>query len=219
MGSYARVIFSLIIAIIVFLAAPSLSTNIFHYPELVPLIKLCAVGIFVISIASVLKSIFFTYQLFKRSVIQQLLVDTLKLLAVFCLVYLLKVGKLAAFAIFALTPLLGIIYGFVILKKRLTIKSEHVPGLYRRLFNFSKWMFISNLCTITLPYVGIFMLSRMDGSEAAGIYALALNLTYIFPVVIYSLNSVLLPEVSRFKEREQIKKYFKKLYEGIFTSS
>lgn len=208
-GSCARVVFSLIIAIIVFLAAHPLSTNIFHYPELVPLIKLCAVGIFVISVATVLKSIFFTYQLFKRSVIQQLLVDTLKLLAIFYFLYLLRMEKLAAFAIFALTPLLGIIYGVVILKKHLLIKSEEVPGLYRRLFSFSKWMFISNLCALTLPYIGIFMLSRMISNEAAGIYALALNLTYIFPVIIYSLNSVLLPEVSRFKEKEQFEKYFK----------
>ena len=208
-GSYARAVFSLIIAIIIFFAARPLSHNIFHYPGLTPLIKLCAIGIFVISIATVVKSIFFTYQLFKLSVIQQLMVDTLKLLAVFCLLYLLRMGKLAAFAIFALTPLLGIIYGFATLKEHLLIKSEEVPGLYRRLFSFSKWMLISNLCTLTLPYIGIFMLSRMAGSEAAGIYALALNLTYIFPVVIYSLNSVLLPEVSRFKEKEQFEKYFK----------
>ncbi len=208
-GSCARAVFSLIIAMIVFLAAHPLSTNIFHYPELIPLIKLCAIGIFIISIATVLKGIFFTYQLFKRSVVQQLLVDIIKLLAVFCFVYLLRMGKVTALAIFTMAPLLGIIYGFVMLKDHLTIKSEQVPGLYRRLFNFSKWMFISNLCALTLPYVGIFMLSRMDGSEAAGIYALALNLTYIFPVVIYSFNSVLLPEVSRFKEKEQFVKYFK----------
>lgn len=206
---YARAVFSLIIAMTVFLTARPLSTAIFHYPELVPLIELSAVGIFVISIAAFFKSVFFTYQLFKRSVVQQLLVDILKLVSVFCFLYLLRMETVTAFAIFALAPLLGIIYGFVMLKGRLTIKNEQVPGLYRRLFDFSKWLLISNLCILTLPYVGIFMLSNMDSSEAAGIYALALNLTYIFPIIIYSLHSVLLPEVSRFKEREQFEKYFK----------
>ncbi len=208
-GFYARTVFSLIIAMTVFLTARPLSTVIFHYPELVPLVKLSSVGIFVISIAAFFKSVFFTYQLFKRSVVQQLLVDIIKLVTVFCFLYLLRMETATAFAIFALAPLLGIIYGFIMLKKRLMIKNEPVPGLYRRLFDFSKWIFISNLCVLILPYIGIFMLFRMAGNEAAGIYALALNLTYIFPIIIYSLYSVLLPKLSRFKEREEFEKYFK----------
>jgi O-antigen/teichoic acid export membrane protein len=71
-----------------------------------------------------------------------------------------------------------------------------------------------------VPYVGIFMLAKMSGSEAAGIYGLALSLTYIFPILIDSLRTVLLPEVSRFRQLQQFETYLSKslrisLFAGI----
>jgi O-antigen/teichoic acid export membrane protein len=52
------------------------------------------------------------------------------------------------------------------------------------------------------------MLARMLDSEAVGIYGLALNLTYIFPILVATLTSVLLPEVSRFREKRQFTVYY-----------
>ena len=51
------------------------------------------------------------------------------------------------------------------------------------------------------------MLARILNTKTTGIYGLALNLTYIFPILINSLRSVLLPEVSRFKTRNQFENY------------
>lgn len=45
--------------------------------------------------------------------------------------------------------------------------------------------------------------------EAAGIYGLALNLSYILPILIISLKLVLLPEASRLKEVHQFERYLK----------
>jgi O-antigen/teichoic acid export membrane protein len=53
------------------------------------------------------------------------------------------------------------------------------------------------------------MLAQMLSSEAAGIYGLALGLTYIFPILIGSLRAVLLPEISRLREMKEFKKYIK----------
>jgi O-antigen/teichoic acid export membrane protein len=52
------------------------------------------------------------------------------------------------------------------------------------------------------------MLARMLDSEAVGIYGLALNLTYIFPILVATMTSVLLPEVSRFREKKQFTVYY-----------
>jgi O-antigen/teichoic acid export membrane protein len=49
----------------------------------------------------------------------------------------------------------------------------------------------------------------MMNTEAAGIYGLALNLTYIFPILVATLMSVLLPEVSRFREKKQFIVYYR----------
>jgi len=55
----------------------------------------------------------------------------------------------------------------------------------------------------------IFMLATMLDSKASGLYGLALNLTYVFSILIGSLNAVLLPEVSRYREIAQIERYVK----------
>jgi len=67
---------------------------------------------------------------------------------------------------------------------------------------------LGNLSRRLFLYIGVILLARMLDSEAAGIYGLALNLTYIFPILVATLTSVLLPEVSRFREKKQFTIYY-----------
>ncbi len=126
----------------------------------------------------------------------------------------------AAVTAFAFAPLIGGLLGFGLLWQKFFAEGKPIQNLFSQLFSYSKWLFVSNVCEITLPFVGIFMLAKMLSSEAAGIYGLALNLSYIFPIITYSLVSVLLPEVSRFREIGQLDKYIRgslkiSLYIGI----
>ncbi|MCF6158965.1 MAG: hypothetical protein E3K32_10425 [wastewater metagenome] len=205
----ARIIISSLIAAVLFSTADALSTKIFHQSNLTSLLKLAAFGGLIISILNNFKSVLHAYQLFRKSVILQLFVDFSKLCVVVLLTFYLKMSAFTAVAIFAFMPLLGITLGFQKTHYELFSEKKPIKNLFRQLFSYSKWMFISNICNLTLPYVGIFMISRTLGYEATGIYGLALNLAYIFPIVIYSLYSVLLPKVSRFREITEFKRYIK----------
>lgn len=215
-----KIISSFILAVIIFNTAELLATKVFHYSSLTPLLKLAAFGVLVIPTFNYLKSVLYTYQLFQMGVILQILVDFGKLSTVLVLIFYLKMNILAAVAAFAFTPLIGLLLGFGLLWQKFISKEKPIQNLFSQLFSYSKWLFVSNVCEVTLPYVGIFMLAKMSSSEAAGIYGLALNLTYIFPIITYSLMSVLLPEVSRFREIAQLDKYIRgslkiSLYIGI----
>jgi O-antigen/teichoic acid export membrane protein len=192
-----RVVVSFVVAAIIFSASQVVSEYFFHYSNLVPLMKLAAFGIVTLSLVNYLRSALYAYQWFKRSAILQLLVDFGKICSAVMCVYFLRLDDVTSVMIFAFAPLLGIVVG------------RWSKDLFKRLFSYSKWLFVSNVSEITLPYVGIFMLAKMLDSESVGIYGLALNLTYIFPIIIYSLQSVLLPEVSRFTEVDQFEKYIK----------
>ena len=215
-----RIIVSSIISLIIYNTAEILSTKVFHYSSLVPLLKLAAFGVLTISTFNYLKSTLYTYQLFKMGVLLQILVDFGKLSIALVLIFHLKMNTFTAIAAFAFAPLIGSLLGFGLLWQKFFSKGKQIQNLFSQLFSYSKWIFVCNVCGITLPYVGIFMLAKMLSSEAAGIYGLALNLTYIFPIITYSLMSVLLPEVSRFREIAQLDKYIKSslkisLYIGI----
>lgn len=204
-----RIIVSSLLAIILFNVAELLSIKIFHHSSLIPLFKLAAFGSLAASLLTYLRSVLYTYQLFKRSVTLQLFVDFGKLFIVVVLIFSLKMNVFTAVATFAFIPLLGIVFEFRQMYHRFFFKKKPIKNLLNQLFSYGKWLFVSNICRLILPYIGIFMISKMLSSEAAGIYGLALNLTYIFPIIIYSLQSVLLPKVSRFRERAQFERYVK----------
>ncbi|KAA0251193.1 MAG: hypothetical protein DWB56_03845 [Candidatus Jettenia sp.] len=215
-----RIIISSILALVVFIASEIVSTKVFYHPGLTSLLKLAAFGGLTFSLLNYLKSVLHTYQLFRKSVILQIFIDLGKLFTVIVLIWYLKMSVFIAVAIFAFIPVLGIFLGFKNICPVFFSEKKPIQNLFKQLFSYSKWMFVSNTCNLILPYVGIFMISRMLSSEAAGIYGLAVNLTYIFPIIIYSLHSVLLPKVSRFREIAQFEKYIRdalkvSLYMGI----
>ncbi len=204
-----RSIICFILAVIIYITAGLMSTELFHYQSLTPPLKLAAFGMLAASILNYFRSVFYTYQLFRMSVILQLLVDFGKFFAVIVLMFSVGIDLFSAVAVFAFAPLLGVLFGFGQLYVKLFLAIKPIKNLFKQLFSYSKWTFAVNVCNLTLPFVGIFMLAKMLGSEAAGIYGLALNLAFIFPILVGSLRAVLLPEVSRFREMKQFEKYIK----------
>lgn len=204
-----RLIVSFILVAIMFNTAELLSIKVFHYSSLTPLLKLAAGGIVAVSLLNYLRSALYTYQWFKRSIFLELVVELGKFSTVMVLALSLRLNTIAAVATFAFIHLLGVLVGLGQLRSKLFSEREPIPHLFSRLFSYTKWLFVSQICLVTLPHVGIFMLAKMLSSEAAGIYGLALKLTAIFPIFIGSLRAVLLPEVSRFREMEQFEHYIK----------
>lgn len=209
MSLIVKSISGFILAVIIFNTAGLLSTELFHYQRLTPPLKLAAFGMLAASASNYFISVFYTYQLFRMSVILQLLVDFGKFFAVIVLMFSLGIDLFSAVAVFAFAPLLGVLFGFGQLYLKLFSKIKPIKNLFKPLLSYSKWTFTCNVCNLVFSFVGIFMLAKMLGSEAAGIYGLALNLAFILPILAGSLRAVLLPEVSRFREMNQLEKYIR----------
>jgi O-antigen/teichoic acid export membrane protein len=200
---------SLILATFVLFAAEPLAQNIFHLPLLFPLLQMAALGIFFQSIFNYVKAMLWAYKKFLVFVVIQILIDMAKLLTIGVLFLISALTAFSAISVFCLLPIFGIFLGFFYFRGIFSSKGNHTNKLYLQLFSFGKWLFLSNLSRRFYLYIGVVMLARMLNSEAAGIYGLALNLTHIFPIIVSTLTSVLLPEVSRFREKEQFVVYFR----------
>jgi lipopolysaccharide exporter len=203
-----KITLSLIMASSVFFMAGPLSRNVFHQPSLLPLLRMAAWGILFLSMFNYVKTTLWAYKRFLAYVIIQFLTDATKVLTIGVLFLGSALTVFSAVSVFSLLPLLGICFGFVYFRTVFFSKGVHTNRLYLKLFSFGKWLFLSNLGRRLFLYIGVVLLARMLNSEAAGIYGLALNLTYIFPILVATLTSVLLPEVSRFREKEQFLVYY-----------
>jgi O-antigen/teichoic acid export membrane protein len=206
---YVVTVSGALIAAVFFLSSGFIAESVFGDGRLSLMLKFSAVGALIGTIAYYLRTVFNALARYRESVGQQVVIDVVKLAAVAFFVWL--VGSNAAFAVaaFAFAPAAGVVYGFKKLSKNIFIGPRASGRTLKRLVDYSKWTFASNVLILLSPHVGIFMLTRMMGSEAAGVYGLALNLTYVFPILVYSLHSVLMPEVSRFNSTEQFDKYLR----------
>jgi O-antigen/teichoic acid export membrane protein len=203
-----KVTLSLAMAILVFLLADPLARHVFHLPSLTPLLKMAAWGILFLSMFNYVKATLWAYKKFFAYIVIQFLIDTTKVLAIGVLFLISALTVFSSVSVFSLLPLLGIFLGFMYFRDVFSTKGAHTNKLYLQLFSFGKWLFLSHLGRRFFLYIGMVLLARMLNSEAAGIYGLALNLTYIFPILVSTLTSVLLPEVSRFKEKKQFTVYY-----------
>lgn len=204
-----KVTFSLTMTVLVFFLADTLARHVFHLPSLSPLLKMAAWGIFFLSMFNFVKATLWAYRRFFAYVVIQFFTDAAKVMTIGVLLLISALTVFSAISVFSLLPLLGIFLGFMYFRDVFpSTKGGHTNKLYLQLFSFGKWLFLSNLGRRFLLYIGLVLLARMLNSEAAGIYGLALNLTYIFPILLSTLNSVLLPEVSRFRERKQFTVYY-----------
>ncbi|MGD8538432.1 MAG: flippase [Candidatus Aminicenantes bacterium] len=199
---------SLILAFLVFLLSDPLSRHIFHQPSLSPFLRMAAWGILFLSMFNFVKATLWAYQKFLPYVVIQFVTDVSKVMTIGILSLASALTVFSAVSVFSLLPIMGICLGFMYFRSVFSSKGVHTRRLYLQLFSFGKWLFLSNLSRRFYLYIGVVLLARMRDSEAAGIYGLALNLTYIFPILIATLTSVLLPEVSRFKEKRQFTVYY-----------
>jgi O-antigen/teichoic acid export membrane protein len=198
------------LTLILFFSAEVLSKNVFRVPALTPLLRITAIGVFAATLFNYLKAVLWSHQLFQKSVLFQIIVDSGKFLMSGLLFILGALTPSAAVAIFGAGPLLGIFLGRSYVPGSFFSKEKFIPGLISQLFVFSRWIYLSDICRAGFAAVDFLLVIRMLGDRAAGIYGLADNLTYLFPVLLISLKAVLLPAVSRFDNKEQFEKYIKK---------
>lgn len=83
--------------------------------------------------------------------------------------------------------------------------------VYNKLFHFSKWVFLWALTATIHSKLDIFMLERMKGSYATGIYSAASRLLIIFLTLIHSFGIVLLPKIAAINNFAHFRSFFKKI--------
>lgn len=205
-----RLVSSALLGLFFYFAATPVSVRVFSNPELIPLFKAASAGVFAASILNYFKSLLWTHQDFKRAFTVQIASDIGKFTAILALLSYEKLDITSAAAAYAAAPFIGILLALKHFKNHLLPLASLSVVSIKKLVSFSKWIFISEACRTIISSLDILIVAHILNKSAAGVYGLAANLMYIFPIFIGSLRSVLIPHISRFSNAAQFKNHIKK---------
>jgi len=204
-----RFLVSLVVGLMLFIGSPYLSTRIFDISGMDLLFKLVAVWIVIRSLFLFVRIVFQTYQEFNKSVVMQIIVDVSRLTFVVIAGIVTKLNSVIAILIFIAASLFGLIYGVLRINKESILRFKWPEINLSEVFSFSKWIFLNNIVVNVMSSIPIFIILELLGTFSAGIYGLAISINFVFPILIQSLGTVFLPEISRFREINQYKSLFK----------
>lgn len=201
------IFFSSATAGVVLLAARPLSRMLFGDPGGSRFLRIAASGVISLALFYFVKAVICAFKKFGKLVSLQISVDLLKLALIGVLVLVSALTPLSAILVFVGTALLGALVCLWCFRSAFKEKIENVCHTLSSLLSYGFWVFAGAVFEGAFLYVGLLLLAGMLSAKEAGIYGLALNLSLIFPVLIITLRSVLLPETSQFTDKRQFENY------------
>lgn len=118
--------------------------------------------------------------------------------------------KLVYFQI--ITAVLGSFTSYLFARKYLSFSAQVDWDWAKRLFNFGRFVFGTNLSTMIYKNIDKLMLSAMIGPEVTGIYEVAIKFTNLVDVPTFSIAAITFPQSAR-KMIEEGKSAVKRIYE------
>ncbi len=207
-----EILISLAILILGFIFARPLAMLILGKEELVIPLRLAFLGAASMSMGSYIVAVLQAWQSFVKLSLYSVLTNALKLSLVLLLFLCHYLRLLNVMVVYAIVPLFGLILGMVLIPRGFLREKDrtHRRHLFLQLFHFSKWIMLSYLANTVITRIDVLILSHYKGAEAVGIYSAAYQLSMVFPLIMGSLITVLMPQVSRLTHRGEFIFFMKK---------
>lgn len=216
-GLFLKLLGSLVITFVGWLAAPALATHLLHKPLLAPFLQITAVGVCIWALWDALEGALQASQKFSWGAACRILFEGLRLLA-FAGLWGYAGGTLLTLDrymwLYFLAPLASLVLGGVMLD-RLYHPRTHQGRLLNRdelieLVRFSRGIFFFRSASVILMFLDSLMLTRYGVLSDVGLYEAAKGLAFALLLVSESLQMVLLPKVNQIKTLDEVKSLVKR---------
>lgn len=211
-GLFLKLLGSLVITLVGWLAAPFLATHLLHKPQLAPFLQITAVGVCIWALWDALEGALQASQKFSWGAACRILFEGLRLLA-FAALWSYAGGSLLTLDrymwLYFLAPVASLALGAAMLEK-LYRPREHRGELLHRaelqeLIRFSRGIFFFRSASVILMFLDSVMLTRYGQLTDVGLYEAAKGLAFALLLVSESLQMVLLPKVNQIKTLQEVK--------------
>jgi len=205
----SKVVLSLLVISTLYFSSGLISDFFFESREHQRLIEIIVITILFHAFFGVIVSHFQAVQNFKAFAYLNIAHNFLKLLSIIVVAFAFSQEKHLEY--FMLT------YAFVVVALIFIISLKNYRLFsYIKQFNFNHfiqiyklgfWVFLSSLAVVVYMRLDIIMLQSMSSSLQAGYYSAAMNLAMIFPLLINSITSTILPKMDQFLKNHTTKEY------------
>lgn len=208
----SKIIIYIVILFFIWLMAEELSRFFFMSYKYVDIIRLCGLAIIFHSMIGVVQCHYQSMQKFQKFTKINIIHNVIKLTSVIIFSIFQSKNNVEVFVfIYAYSVIvLLIIIGYKIQWPKMNFQLFDFKHL-REIYKLGFWVFTASLSVMIYTRIDIMMLQKMVGSQAAGIYNVALSLAMLFPLVTTSLTSALLPKLNDYLENNRLKIYVYKI--------
>ncbi|MBN1163415.1 MAG: flippase [Candidatus Krumholzibacteriota bacterium] len=196
--------------VIGYFLAPHVAGWYYHNPALTLPLRLAVVGAFVFNVWNHIDGVLRALERFKQIAIIDVVSQTIRTLSIFILGYALFFldVKSALICNIAQVAIAFIICSLVIPRRFFSIKPDR-PYPLKDIFSYSGWMYLFSIIFMLFDRLDVLMLGYFKQENEVGIYAVAFTLIRPFEMIPETFNTVFLPKVSKFINKEEIFQYFK----------
>ncbi len=207
-----EVLISLFILVLGMVFANPLSQLISPNRDLTLALRLAFLGAAAMSMGSYIVAVFQSWQAFIKLFFYSVAGNVLKLMLVLFLLFLGRFQTINVITVYALVPFAALVLGMLLIPRDF-LKGQQTGdkrSTFLQLFHFSKWIMLSYLANTVVTRIDVLILNHYRGTEEVGIYAVAYQLSQVFPLIMGSLITVLLPQVSKLTAKQEFIGFIKK---------
>ncbi len=217
-GLLLKLIGGLVIATLGWALAPLLATHVLLKPQLIPFLRITAVGVCIWSLWDGLEGALHVRQRFSWGSACRILLELLRLLC-FAGLWGYAQGEYLTLDrfmwLYFATPIAALLIGSVMLKKLYSRGKGSTESRLKKeemieLVVFSRGIFFYRSASVILLFLDSLSLTRYGALEDVGLFEAAKGLAFALLLVSESLQQVLLPKVNQIKTIKQIKELVKK---------
>lgn len=201
-----RLLSSALFAALVFFGAGFIVTGLLNRPELGPYMKLASAGILAGGIGQTFLSMLQEKESFGPYSANKIATALFKLslILLFAFTAGLTVGNVIWITIASL--LAGAVYAYMKLPKRMFDIRKAGARSFRKLFSYSQWVTVIQVCSILIMNIPVLMLTRYSEPSEVGFYSAAATILMGFSLLAESLLVVLLPRFSKIEDIGEIRR-------------
>ena len=207
-----KFLISILLILIGLIWPREISELVFRSKDYEDLIRLAFFGAVAISLGTYMGSVFQAYQWFGAYSLWQIIQNIVRLIVLFLFIYLGWLSEYRAILIYISIPLLAVFIGYRFIPSDILRYKNHEDSreVLAEVFHFSKWIAVSFFANSLYGRFDTILLTRYHGSEVTGLYNVSFQLSMLFPMVINSISTVLLPKMSGIIEKKNLINFTKK---------
>ncbi len=193
------------LAIVGFLISEPLANLVFKQPQLANVLPLAFLGILITLWLGFFNSVLQAFKKFLQAIIINFAANLLRLVAILVLVFLGKVAILTTMAVFAISPILGVFAGWLILPLKGIYQSKIDKDLALKFLGFNKWIAVGFMLAAIQVRLPNFLLVRLSDAVQTGLFSVASALTLFAPQITTALSVTFAPRFAQVKNHQELK--------------